>query len=111
MPDLKNCPACGAPATAGVSFANCSDNSCLLTGPLFDEGGAKWQALPRRADASQGMSDGELSARVAIGAMRWDNPWPFKQIDDESTAWHLANQAEVRAELDRRAAARKESKS
>lgn len=64
--------------------------------------GAKWNALPRRTDASQGMSDGELIARA------------LREVANEIARTHSNDcspwDEDVTAELDRRAAARKESK-
>lgn len=103
MPEkLKPCPACGGDAwRRPVGYASCSSAGCHLIGPDHDPDGAKWNALPRRTDASQGMSDGELIARMLV--------WLIEVV---AVAHDVENEAgdEIDAELDRRAAARKESK-
>ena len=96
---LKPCPACGGDAIPCATFAACCNRpDCCLVGPSGDPTGAKWNSLPRRTDASHGMSDGELIAR----AIREGN---FTRLAAEG-AWDN----DMTEELDRRAAARKESK-
>ena len=111
---LKPCPACGGDAIPCETFAACGNRpDCCLVGPSGDPAGAKWNALPRRTDASRGMSDGELIARAIVngletivammGALKGHDMMRGMGDRPEQFA------KEVAAELDRRAAARKES--
>ena len=95
--NLKPCPACGGDAIPCETFAACGNRpDCCLVGPSRDPDGAKWNALPRRTDASQGMDGFELLARAIL--------------DAGPQTGNCGVSKEVSAELDRRAAARKESK-
>lgn len=111
MPEkLKPCPACGGDAYNTAQVVYCiSTSKCGVVGPWNDPDGAKWNALPRRTDASQGMDGFELVARAIIqigigllaqrGTMTETEPGRINELNGILTA-----------ELDRRAAARKESK-
>lgn len=118
---LKPCPACGGDAIPCETYAACGNRmECCVTGPNDDPDGAKWNALPRREDAplatiedTAGMSDGELIARAQLVQLA---PWQISSESDSDAvmranrvAWE-ASRRELFAELDRRAAARKESK-
>lgn len=111
--NLKPCPACdGAAAIIPHQYrVKCCVYACAMVGPLEDRFGAKWNALPRRTDAAPGMSDGELIARsiANVGALlaRTIRPEAF---DEASTIVCEEDGSRIDAELDRRAALRKEAK-
>ena len=111
MPEkLKPCPAaCGGTPVVDRSRGVC----CGLVGCFVRRAGwftvEDWEAIPRRTDASQGMDGFELVARAIIqigigllaqrGTMTETEPGRINELNGILTA-----------ELDRRAAARKESK-
>lgn len=49
---LKPCPWCGGEAKSeqAYGYVRCADNKCRLMGPMFDDDGSAWNALPRRTD-------------------------------------------------------------
>ena len=53
MTTLKPCPACScAVEFGGAEWVECSNKSCAMYGPIEDHNGEKWNALPRRGDAT-----------------------------------------------------------
>lgn len=118
MPEnLKPCPACDSSSVSlGVSsgWVMCDNPNCLLDGPHGDSDGAKWNALPRRTDASQGMDDCELLTRAIVNGFATiaatlaalQGQDMLNGLGDGPQQFAKA----IMAELDRRAAASKESK-
>lgn len=128
---LKPCPACGGEAEQRGMFASCVDPSCALAGPNGDPSGVRWNAMPRKGDpvetrgmlqdvfarlAALTMTDGELLARTQIACSSDESTptqmWNLEEIRADGGQamhhWFHRNALEIKSELDRRAAARKE---